>query len=139
MVNKHLYKNERLDLVSIAGGEINLNAMFAGALRRYIVENETSVDGLARFVEIKAGIKELRRTIDAIQGGRLKEVSAEDAKIVLSTLGLENQIYLPLVDKWRDLLREEMEKRGYIDFSDKALRQYMTDRILEGICKKECV
>jgi len=149
---KSLYREDgKLDLVFIASGELNLNAMFAGALRRYIVENEMSIDSLARLIEVKTRAKEQRGVIDAIQGERLKEVDARDVKRIFSSLGLESKIYLPLavrlenelklpyppfVKKLRAELRKEMKKQGYTNFSDKALREYMFGRILEGICGK---
>ena len=138
-----LYKDGKLNLVFIAGGEINLNASIGGSLRRYIVRREMDVNGLARLVCIKARREErdlgrYREVIDAIQGQRLREVSPGEVKKVFSAIGLkrEEYLYLPLVDNWRDELSEEMREQGYKDFSDKALRRYMTNRILADLCKK---
>lgn len=145
MVEKeNLQDDGNLNLIFIAGGEANLNGCIAGSLRSYITDKEMDITGLAVLVCAKEGdvsserVREMVRVVDAIQGQRLRRITPAEVKRVFSAIGLERKKYLhlPLVEEWRDELVEEMTREGYRDFSDKSLDKYMTNRILEDLCRK---
>ena len=135
-------KDGRLRLRHIAGGEAYLNAEIAGSFKRHMAIMKVDTNGLAMLVCLKVdgdgrNFGKVRGVVNAIYGQRLREVKAEDVKGVFSAIGLrgEDCLCLPILERWRDRLVEEMKGQGYEDFSDDALKEYMAGRILEDLCQ----